>query len=110
MADYLESYAANFHLRVQTGVKVDRLAKEGDRFVVTAGVEVRGGKRGRSHGELSNPRRPEFAGISIPVSFNCIRTNIEPSQLQEGECLSSSGKLRGRHRHGGLAYAPGVDI
>jgi putative flavoprotein involved in K+ transport len=37
MADYLESYAAHFGLPVQTGTVVDRLSREGDRYVVTAG-------------------------------------------------------------------------
>ena len=37
MADYLEAYAARFALPVRTGVAVDRLVREGDRYVVTAG-------------------------------------------------------------------------
>jgi putative flavoprotein involved in K+ transport len=37
MADYLESYAKYFQLPVQTGIKVDRLSRRGERFVVTAG-------------------------------------------------------------------------
>jgi putative flavoprotein involved in K+ transport len=37
MADYLEDYAARFALPVRTGVTVDRLAREGDGYVVTAG-------------------------------------------------------------------------
>ncbi len=37
MADYLESYAARFELPVRTGVKVDRLSKQGSRYVVIAG-------------------------------------------------------------------------
>ncbi len=35
-ADYLESYARRFALQVETGVKVERLAREGDRFVATS--------------------------------------------------------------------------
>lgn len=38
MADYLEAYAARFELPVRTGVQVDRLSKEGGRYVVTAGA------------------------------------------------------------------------
>src|SRR6476660_204443 len=34
MADYMESYAQHFRLPVQTGVKVDRLWKDGNRFVM----------------------------------------------------------------------------
>jgi putative flavoprotein involved in K+ transport len=37
MADYLESYARRFDLPVCTGIKVDRLWRDGDRYVVDAG-------------------------------------------------------------------------
>ncbi|HUP16123.1 MAG TPA: FAD-dependent oxidoreductase [Acidimicrobiia bacterium] len=37
MADYLESYAARFGLPVRSGVRVDALASEGQRFLVAAG-------------------------------------------------------------------------
>jgi len=38
MADYLESYAAHFKLPVRNGVHVDRLSREGTRYVVEAGA------------------------------------------------------------------------
>jgi putative flavoprotein involved in K+ transport len=34
MADYLEAYAVRFELPVRTGVRVERLLRDGDRFVV----------------------------------------------------------------------------
>ena len=37
VADYLADYAQKLHLPVRHGVQVDRLWKEGDRFVMTAG-------------------------------------------------------------------------
>jgi putative flavoprotein involved in K+ transport len=37
MADYLEAYAAHFKLPVRNGMKVDRVGKRGDRYVVVAG-------------------------------------------------------------------------
>ena len=37
MADYLESYARHFDLPVRTGIKVDRLWRDGVRYVVDAG-------------------------------------------------------------------------
>ena len=37
VADYLADYAWRFHLPVRNGVRVDRLWKEGDRFVIAAG-------------------------------------------------------------------------
>src|SRR5438046_5596395 len=36
-ADYLEAYAHRFELPVLSGMKVDRLAREGDHYVVEAG-------------------------------------------------------------------------
>jgi len=39
MAAYLEAYAARFRLPVQTGVRVDRLSRRGERFLVAAGDE-----------------------------------------------------------------------
>lgn len=37
MADYLEAYATRFRLPVRTGVRVDRVTRQGGRFLVTAG-------------------------------------------------------------------------
>ena len=37
MADYLEAYAARFDLPVRSGVRVDGLARQGGRYVVTSG-------------------------------------------------------------------------
>jgi putative flavoprotein involved in K+ transport len=37
MADYLEAYAARFELPVRTGIRVTRLSRQGDRYVVEAG-------------------------------------------------------------------------
>ena len=38
MADYLERYAAHFQLPVMNGVRVDRLSRTGDRYLVKAGA------------------------------------------------------------------------
>jgi putative flavoprotein involved in K+ transport len=37
MADYLEAYAARFALPVQTGVRVERVSRRNDRFLIEAG-------------------------------------------------------------------------
>lgn len=37
MADYLQKYAERFHLPVQTAARVERLSKQGDRFIVSTG-------------------------------------------------------------------------
>ena len=39
MADYLESYAAHFQLPVLHGVRVERLSREGDRYILRAGAQ-----------------------------------------------------------------------
>ena len=37
MGDYLETYATRFKLPVRTGVRVDSLSRQGNRFIVMAG-------------------------------------------------------------------------
>jgi len=38
MADYLEEYARRFQLPVRTGIRVDRVTRSGDRYLVDAGA------------------------------------------------------------------------
>lgn len=89
VADYLVEYARLFQLPVRNGVKVNRLWREGDRFVVTAGSE-------RFESEnvvvaMANyqiPHTPAFArdldpGI-VQIHSHAYRN---PSQLQEGGVL-----------------------
>jgi len=40
MADYLERYAAHFRLPVRTGTRVDRVWREGERYMVAAGDQL----------------------------------------------------------------------
>ena len=40
VADYLETYAARFELPVRTGVRVNRLSRNGSRFVLEAGDRI----------------------------------------------------------------------
>jgi putative flavoprotein involved in K+ transport len=39
MADYLDAYAKHFALPIRTGVTVDRVSKQGDRYVIAAGAQ-----------------------------------------------------------------------
>ncbi len=57
VADYLGAYAARFELPVRTGVKVDRLSRNGGGFGTSA---VRGRQRGGCHGDP-----PETPGTSV---------------------------------------------
>jgi putative flavoprotein involved in K+ transport len=89
MAGYLEAYAARFDLPVRTGVQVDRLSREGDRFVVLTGdrrfeadhVVV-------ASGAYHRPRIPTFAADLDPglVQLHSSRYR-DPSQLQRGGVL-----------------------
>jgi len=66
VASYLEDYATHFRLPVRTGVRVDSLTKEGDRFIVTAGG-TGGAQRFEAHqvivamSSYQVPRVPPFA-------------------------------------------------
>jgi putative flavoprotein involved in K+ transport len=89
MADYLESYAARFDLPVRTGVKVDGLSREGDRFVVASGNR----RFEAEHvvvatGANQVPKVPAFANElhSRIVQLHSSQYR-HPSQLQEGAVL-----------------------
>jgi putative flavoprotein involved in K+ transport len=89
MADYLESYAARFSLPVQNGNYVDRLWREGDRLVVSAG-----GRRFEADnvvvatGANRLPRIPSFADELDPsIAQLHSAAYRRPSQLQEGGVL-----------------------
>jgi putative flavoprotein involved in K+ transport len=89
VADYLSDYAQRFHLPVRNGVKVDRLWKQGDRFVMTAGRE-----RFESRNVVvamanyQRPRVPEFARDLDPEIVELHSHEYRnPSQLREGGVL-----------------------
>jgi putative flavoprotein involved in K+ transport len=89
VADYLEAYAARFDLPVRTGVRVDGLSREADRYVVAAGdrrfeadhVVV-------ASGAYHSPRVPAFAAELDPGIVQLHSSEYrDPSQLQEGGVL-----------------------
>jgi putative flavoprotein involved in K+ transport len=89
MADYLEAYASRFDLPVRTGVKVDGLSKEGERYVVTAGDR----RFEADHvvvatGVFRSPVIPSFAAELDP-GIRQLHSNDyrSPAQLQEGPVL-----------------------
>jgi putative flavoprotein involved in K+ transport len=88
-ADYLESYARKFDLHIETGMRVDRLTREGDRFVALAG---------NSRFEADNvviamsswqrPRIPDFADELRPDTIQLhVAEYKNPDQLQAGDVL-----------------------
>ncbi|MFL5990519.1 MAG: flavin-containing monooxygenase [Rubrobacteraceae bacterium] len=89
MADYLESYAARFDLPVRSGVKVESLFREGDRFVIASG-----GRRFEADhvvvatGSHQLPKVPPFADELHPGIVQLHSSQYRhPSQLQEGAVL-----------------------
>ena len=89
MADYLEAYAARFPLPVRTGVAVERLSREGARYLVTAGdrsfqaehVVV-------AMASYQHPKVPAFAGELDPGVVQLHSSDYRNlSQLQSGGVL-----------------------
>ena len=89
MAAYLESYAAHFDLPVRTGVKVDRLSRQGERFLLTAGDQrFEAENVVVAMAKYQQPRVPPFAheldpGI-VQLHSSAYRN---PAQLQDGDVL-----------------------
>lgn len=89
IADYLESYATSFDLPIRTGVKVDRLFEEGERFVVTAGdLRFEADNVVVATGAYHTPRVPAFASKldSSILQMHSSRYR-DPTQLREGGVL-----------------------
>jgi putative flavoprotein involved in K+ transport len=89
MADYLEAYAARFDLPVRTGVEVDGLFREGDRFIITSGDRRFEAKHVVvATGANQVPKVPAFAD-ELRSSIMQLHSSQyrRPSQLQEGAVL-----------------------
>jgi putative flavoprotein involved in K+ transport len=89
MADYLEAYAARFELPVLTGVRVDALGRDGDRFVVTSGERrFEADHVVVASGAHRIPRVPQFAGELDPGIRQLHSSGYrDPSQLLSGPAL-----------------------
>ncbi len=89
MADYLEAYAAQFPLPVRTGVRVDCLTRQGERFLVTAGERrFEANNVVVAMGNYQQPRIPAFAAELDPEIVQLHSSAYRnPSQLREGGVL-----------------------
>jgi putative flavoprotein involved in K+ transport len=89
LADYLEAYAARFELPVRSGMTVDRLTKNGDRFV----IECRGRRFEAAQvvvatGFYGTPSMPDFAAELDPRIVQMHSSEYrDPSQLRPGGVL-----------------------
>jgi putative flavoprotein involved in K+ transport len=67
MADYLEAYATHFGLPVRTGVRVDRVWREGGRYMVAAGDQLFGAENVViAMASYQTARVPSFASELAP--------------------------------------------
>ena len=88
-ADYLMQYARHFNLPVQNGVRVDRLWKEGNRFVMTAGkVRFEAENVVVAMANYQVPKVPAFAKSLDPEIVQLHSYEYRnPTQLQSGGVL-----------------------
>ena len=112
-ADYLEAYATRFALPVRTGVRVDGVRRDGDRYVVSAGdrtfeatnVVVASG----AHRE---PRVPVVRGRPRSVDRPAALQRVpEPVTAAGRSCARRRRReLGSRHRVGGREDPPDHDV
>jgi putative flavoprotein involved in K+ transport len=89
MGDFLEAYAAHFQLPVRTGMRVERLWKEGEEFLVSAGGECFAAQNVVvAMANYQQPWRPAFAAQLDPAIVQIHSAEYKnPSQLQPGKVL-----------------------
>ena len=89
MAAYLEEYAAHFQLPIRTSTRVDRLSKNGGRFVVESGGErLEAENVVVAMANYQVPWKPPFASQVDPGILQVHSGEYRnPSQLQEGGVL-----------------------
>ncbi len=89
MADYLEAYAKRFALPVRCGVRVERIERRGEHYV----IETNGGRLEARHvvvamANYQSPKVPPFAGALDPLIVQLHSSAYRnPSQLKEGGVL-----------------------
>ncbi|MQA99722.1 MAG: FAD-dependent oxidoreductase [Actinobacteria bacterium] len=88
-ADYLESYARKFDLQVETGIRVERLTREGDRFMATSGDRrFEADNVVIAMSSWQRPRVPDFASELDPEIVQLhVAEYKNPDQLQAGDVL-----------------------
>ncbi len=89
MADYLESYAERFDLPICSGVRVERLSRRGDRYLVEAGGRrLEAAQVVVAMGNYQRGTVPAFAGELSPDLVQMHSAAYRsPSQLKDGPVL-----------------------
>jgi putative flavoprotein involved in K+ transport len=89
VADYLENYARHFNLPVRNGMRVESVARVGERFAVMAnGTRFEAAQVVVAMANYQEPRVPEFAA-ELDSSIVQMHSNEyrNPAQLQPGPVL-----------------------
>jgi len=89
MADYLGAYAAHFELPVRTGMRMDRLSRNGSSFVLQSGQRSLEAEHVVvAMGTFQTPWVPPFASDLDPAVIQLRSTEYRrPSQLKDGGVL-----------------------
>ena len=88
MADYLEAYAKRFELPVRTGIRVDRLTRDGSRYFVDAVGRFEADHVVVAMATYQKPRVPEFAQALDPGIVQLHSSEYRnPGQLLPGDVL-----------------------
>ncbi len=89
MADYLEAYAARFELPVRTGVRVDRLSRNGAGFVAASGA--RRFEADNVVVAMSSWQRPRVPRLAAELDPEIVQLHSahyrNPDQLRDGDLL-----------------------
>jgi putative flavoprotein involved in K+ transport len=118
VAEFLAEYARRFELPVRTGVRVERLWREADRYVMACGEErLEAANVVVATGACRTPRTPAFAselGPEIGQLHSSAYRN--PSQLRDGPVLVVGAGNSGAElaleaaRHGHQTWLSGRDV
>ncbi len=89
LGDYLEAYAARFELPVRTGVSVDRIFRDGDRYVLESGLQTfEADNVIVATGAHRTPKLPPFAPeLDSRITQLHSVDYRNPSQLRDGGVL-----------------------
>ena len=89
MGDYLEAYANRFELSVRTGVFVDRVFRDGDRYVIESGLQTfEADNVIVATGAHRVPKLPRFASELDPRITQLHTVDYRnPAQLRDGGVL-----------------------
>jgi len=89
MADYLDSYARRFDLEVETGIRVEKLTREGGQFVAIAGD--RRFEADNVVVAMSSWQHPRVPALASELDPRIVQLHVaeykNPGQLQEGRVL-----------------------